>query len=55
MKPDINGIAPFFIVRKAPAALSFYRDRLGFESRFKGFPSHSKIPTMGPGIRAEGR
>jgi hypothetical protein len=28
MKPDITGIAPFFIVRNVPAALSFYRDRL---------------------------
>ena len=30
-KPDIAGIAPFFIVRDVPAALSFYRDRLGFD------------------------
>ncbi len=29
-KPEITGIAPFFIVRNVPAALSFYRDRLGF-------------------------
>jgi hypothetical protein len=28
MKPDISGIAPFFIVRNVPAALSFHRDRL---------------------------
>jgi len=28
-RPDIAGIAPFFIVRNVPAALSFYRDRLG--------------------------
>lgn len=35
-KPDITGIAPFFIVRDVPAALSFYRDRLGFEITFQG-------------------
>ena len=32
----IDGIAPFFIVRNVPAALSFYRDRLGFEILFQG-------------------
>ena len=35
-KPDITGIAPFFIVRNVPAALAFYRDRLGFEITFQG-------------------
>jgi catechol 2,3-dioxygenase-like lactoylglutathione lyase family enzyme len=35
-KPEITGIAPFFIVRDVPAALSFYRDRLGFEITFQG-------------------
>ena len=35
-KPDITGIAPFFIVRNVPAALTFYRDRLGFEITFQG-------------------
>ena len=35
-KPDITGIAPFFIVRNVPAALSFYRDRLGFDIMFQG-------------------
>jgi catechol 2,3-dioxygenase-like lactoylglutathione lyase family enzyme len=33
---DISGIAPFFIVRNVPAALSFYRDRLGFDVTFQG-------------------
>jgi hypothetical protein len=27
-KPEISGIAPFFIVRSVRAALSFYRDRV---------------------------
>src|SRR5690349_19826089 len=36
MKQDIAGIAPFFIVRNVPAALAFYRDRLGFEITFQG-------------------
>jgi catechol 2,3-dioxygenase-like lactoylglutathione lyase family enzyme len=35
-KPDISGIAPFFIVKSVPAALSFYRDRLGFDVTFQG-------------------
>jgi catechol 2,3-dioxygenase-like lactoylglutathione lyase family enzyme len=35
-KPDILGIAPFFIVKNVPAALSFYRDRLGFDVTFQG-------------------
>ena len=35
-KPGISGIAPFFIVRDVPAALAFYRDRLGFDITFQG-------------------
>ena len=35
-KPEISGIAPFFIVKNVPASLSFYRDRLGFEITFQG-------------------
>ncbi len=35
-KPEIAGIAPFFIVRNVPAALAFYRDRLGFDIAFQG-------------------
>src|SRR5438552_14238436 len=35
-KPEISGIAPFFIVNNVPAALAFYRDRLGFEITFQG-------------------
>jgi catechol 2,3-dioxygenase-like lactoylglutathione lyase family enzyme len=35
-KPNISGIAPFFIVRNVPAALSFYRDCLGFDIMFQG-------------------
>jgi catechol 2,3-dioxygenase-like lactoylglutathione lyase family enzyme len=31
MRPAINGIAPFLIVRNAGAAVAFYRDKLGFE------------------------
>jgi catechol 2,3-dioxygenase-like lactoylglutathione lyase family enzyme len=32
----ITGIAPFFIVKNVPAALKFYRDRLGFDITFQG-------------------
>ena len=35
-KPEISGIAPFFIVKNVPAALAFYRDRLGFDVAFQG-------------------
>jgi len=39
---DIRGIAPFFIVKDVPAALAFYRDRLGFNITFQG-PSNDDI------------
>jgi hypothetical protein len=35
-KPEIGGIAPFFIVKSVPAALTFYRDLLGFDVTFEG-------------------
>ena len=35
-KPEITGIAPFFIVNDVPTALAFYRDRLGFNVTFQG-------------------
>ena len=35
-KPEISSIAPFFIVNDCAAALSFYRDQLGFEITFEG-------------------
>ena len=35
-RPEIAGIAPFFIVRNVPRALAFYRDKLGFEVTFQG-------------------
>ena len=41
-KAVISGIAPFFIVKNVPAALSFYRDQLGFEITFQG-PSEDDI------------
>jgi len=34
-QPDIVGIAPFFIVKDLTAAMSFYRDRLGFDITFQ--------------------
>jgi catechol 2,3-dioxygenase-like lactoylglutathione lyase family enzyme len=33
---EISGISPFFYVSHVPSALSFYRDRLGFEITFQG-------------------
>ena len=41
-KAEITGIAPFFIVKNVPAALSFYRDSLGFDIVFQG-PSDNDI------------
>jgi len=38
----ISGISPFFIVRDVPAAMAFYRDKLGFEITFEG-PEPSDI------------
>ena len=35
-RPTISSISPFFIVADVPAALSFYRDKLGFEITFRG-------------------
>ncbi len=35
-KAEISCIAPFFIVKNLAAALSFYRDRLGFDITFQG-------------------
>ena len=32
---EISGISPFFIANDSPSALSFYRDRLGFEITFQ--------------------
>jgi len=36
MKAEISGIAPFFIVKNVPAALTFYHDHLGFDITFRG-------------------
>jgi catechol 2,3-dioxygenase-like lactoylglutathione lyase family enzyme len=35
-KPEILGISPFFIVASLQAALTFYREQLGFEIVFQG-------------------
>src|SRR5688572_22685968 len=34
-KTEITGIAPFFIVKNVPAALTFYRDRIMFDITFQ--------------------
>jgi catechol 2,3-dioxygenase-like lactoylglutathione lyase family enzyme len=41
-RPDVSCIAPLFVVRDVPAALAFYRDRLGFTVTFQG-PSDDDI------------
>jgi len=35
-KSEISSIAPFFVVQDLDAALSFYRDSLGFDVTFRG-------------------
>ena len=35
-KQEVGGIAPLFIVKDVPAALSFYRVRFGFDITFEG-------------------
>jgi catechol 2,3-dioxygenase-like lactoylglutathione lyase family enzyme len=34
-RPAITSVSPFFIVRHVPAALSFYREMLGFDIAFQ--------------------
>jgi hypothetical protein len=34
-RPVMSSVSPFLIVRDVPAALSFYRDKLGFEVAFQ--------------------
>lgn len=40
--PEIGGVSPLFIVNDCPAALAFYRDRLGFVITFQG-PTEDNI------------
>ena len=35
-QPEIGAASPCFIVRNVPAALAFYRDKLGFEISYQG-------------------
>ena len=35
-RTEIGGASPCFIVRNVPAALAFYRDKLGFEISYQG-------------------
>jgi hypothetical protein len=34
-RPDIQAISPFFIVSNVDQTIAFYRDKLGFEARFR--------------------
>ncbi len=34
-KPEISSVSPFFIVHDGAAALSFYRDQLGFDITYQ--------------------
>jgi hypothetical protein len=50
-KPEIAGIAPFFIVKNVPAAMSFYRDRLGFDITFQGPVTTTSSSALSSGVR----
>ena len=39
VRPTINGIAPFFIVRNMEHSVSYYRDKLGFDITYQE-PEH---------------
>jgi catechol 2,3-dioxygenase-like lactoylglutathione lyase family enzyme len=34
-RPKTEGISPFFIVSNVDQTIAFYRDKLGFETRFR--------------------
>jgi catechol 2,3-dioxygenase-like lactoylglutathione lyase family enzyme len=34
-RPNMQGISPFFIVSNVDQTIAFYRDKLGFETRFR--------------------
>lgn len=34
-RPSVQGISPFFIVSNVDQSIAFYRDKLGFETRFQ--------------------
>jgi len=60
-RPDTSAIAPLFIVRNVPAALSFYHDRLGFLSnaspprRVTDHPVHRQVHHRGQDLRQHRR
>ena len=35
-RPELSNIMPLFVSRNVPAAIAFYRDRLGFDILFQG-------------------
>ena len=35
-QPEVGAVAPLFVVRDVPRALSFYQNQLGFEITFQG-------------------
>jgi len=48
---EISGISPFFIVRDLAPALSFYRDKLGFEIVFQAPLGDPFRALMGQALR----
>ncbi len=50
-KPDIDGIAPFFIVKSVPAELAFCRDALGFDITLQGPIRTTSILALFSGVR----
>ena len=47
--PELNYIAPFFIVANLDDSIAFYRDKLGFELRFMGPENEPYFAILGRG------
>jgi hypothetical protein len=50
-KPEVSGIAPFFIVKNVPAALVFYCDLSGLTSRFKDLTRTTSSSASSNGVQ----
>src|SRR5579864_8869509 len=44
-RPTTQAISPFFIVNNVDQTIAFYRDKLGFETRFQQ-PDPKRCPSM---------
>ena len=47
-RPNAQGISPFFIVSNVDQTITFYRDKLGFETRFREPDRNPLFAIIGP-------